>query len=273
MIDSQQVTRGRNCDYAWDAFGAKAYFEANYINLRDDDQKILEYVQEFFAGWFEANPPTSGIAGIDVGTGPNLYPALTMLPFCEKITLFEFSAANVAWLEKQKNQNWPSWDEAWVKFWDKLSQRESYRSLTDPQAELRKRVSIEAGDVFKLPSRAMAQSYDVGTMFFVAESITGQRNEFTAAVDDFFAVLKPGAPFAMAFMEHSDGYRVGDERYPATDIDRADVSQCLRDRALDLTIHTIDWGLKPLRAGYKGMILALGRVKRHGAERATEEID
>lgn len=261
MIESEQsVVDGRNLDYPWDAFDAEDYFRHNYVTLRDDDRKIVEIVRDFFATTLTTTPLPAGARGIDVGTGANLYPALTMLPFCDRITLYEFSAANVNWLRKQRNDGWPSWHEAWDQFWMHLCKQPAYQSVAQPQHDLSNRAEIVQGSIFELQGQDPVARWDIGTMFFVAESITGQRREFLSAVDHFFAVLKPNAPFAMAFMEHSAGYHVGGQKYPATDIDERDITQCLGERAHDIEVHNIGSGNRPLRDGYTGMILAHGRV-------------
>jgi hypothetical protein len=263
MIESEaSVAAGRNLDYAWDAFDPETYFRHNYVILRDDDRKIVELVRNFFAATLAASPLSPGARGIDVGTGANLYPALTMLPFCDRITLYEFSAANVDWLEHQRERGWPSWHEAWDQFWILLCKQPAYQGVAEPQSELAGRAEIVQGSIFELQGQDPADRWDIGTMFFVAESITGQRREFLKAVDHFFTILKPNAPFAMAFMEHSAGYHVGLQNYPATDIDERDIEQCLGDRAHDIRVHNIGSGNRPLRDGYTGMILAHGRVNR-----------
>jgi hypothetical protein len=262
MIESQRSgVAGCNLDYPWDEFDPETYFRRNYNILRDDDRMIVELVRDFFSATLTATPLPPNARGIDVGTGANLYPALTMLPFCEEITLFEFSAANVEWLKSQREHDWPSWDEAWDQFWMLLCKQPTYQSVTEAARELAERTRIVQGSIFELQGQERAGRWDIGTMFFVAESITGQQAEFLSAVDHFFSVLAPNAPFAMAFMEHSDGYQVKDRQYPATDIDEGDVADCLGERAHDVWVHRIGSGGRPLRKGYTGMILAHGRVK------------
>jgi hypothetical protein len=73
--------------------------------------------------------------------------------------------------------------------------------------------------VFELP----ASQWDLGTMFFVAESITEAPEEFRAAVAGFIGALRPGAPFAAAFMAGSDGYPVAGTYFPALPITPDDV--------------------------------------------------
>lgn len=252
-----------NRDYPWDEFNPVEYFKFNYVDLRDDDREIVEIVRDFLTRKLAASPLPRNARGIDVGTGANLYPALTMLPFCEEVTLYEHSEANVQWLLDQTKNGVPSWDEAWSQFWHLLAERKPYGELTEANAaELLadpKRVRVVKGDV--LAREALGQ-FDVATMFFVAESITSERDEFLEAMDHFFAMLKPDALFAMAFMEHSQGYQVGAQKFPATDIGEQEVWNCLRAHASDFSLHRLSAEDKPLREHYTGMIVAHGQRKK-----------
>ena len=81
----------------WDEFDPDAYLTKNYWSLRDDDRMIMTVVRDFFASTASVGPARA----LDVGSGTNLYPALAMLPFCERLDLVEFSASNVAWLKRE----------------------------------------------------------------------------------------------------------------------------------------------------------------------------
>lgn len=250
----------RNVDYPWDEFDPEEYLTHNYAELRDDDREILEFVSSFFVEAFRGNEKTGTLRAIDVGTGANLYPAMAMLPFCSSITLYEYSQSNVDWLRREHADGWPSWHRAWDKFWTLLCKQETYSDFSvNPNAELWERTEVVHGSVFDLGSDQ--RRWDLGTMFFVAESITQRRTEFTSAVDHFLDALAPNAPFAIAFMEHSGGYHVADKHFPATDIGSGDVHGCLDDRAVDVELLRVETGDKPLRDGYSGMIIACGRVK------------
>jgi hypothetical protein len=97
-------------------------------------------------------------------------------------------------------------------------------------------------------------------MFFTAESISAEPSEFQVALASFIRSLRPGSPFAAAFMRNSEGYSVGVRQFPAVAITEDDVKCCLAHDTKDLTIHKIGLTNKPLRTGYGGMILATGRV-------------
>ncbi len=265
---------GKNDDIDWDGFDPATYYAHNYRSLRDDDEQILECVRDHFADAAEAGHLRPGGLGIDVGTGPNLYPALTMLPFCTEVTLYERARTNIRWLRRQQRALWPTWD-AWSKFWQVLLDRDEYRQIREPQQMLADRATIKRGSVFDLHAKPWyaighrdKPRYDIGTMFFVAESITNDEAEFRSAIDHFLRVLKPGAPFTIACMEHSAGYQVGTHHFPATDIGMSNLARALAGRVEgDVKIKHIGHGNNPIRDGYTGMLIALGRVKKEAEAR------
>ena len=247
--------QGDNGDYPWDDFDSAGYFEHNYSDLRHDDRQILETVRDFFwkadrAAGFRETAEERAVRGLDLGSGSNLYPALAMLPYCTELTLWEYSASNVDWLRAELKSYGPSWD----KFWERLELVPAYQAIADPRQALAERTVVHQGSVFDLP----AAEWDVGTMFFVAESLTSNAAEFAAATHRFVGALRPGAPFAAAFMENSTGYDVGDRRFPAVAVTRETVRDCLEDVGRNLDVQRIDSGNNPLRDGYSGMILVMG---------------
>jgi hypothetical protein len=237
-----------NSDFPWDEFDSHWYYNHNYKTLRDDDRQIIQAVRDFFV----TLDPSSHRKGIDVGSGSNLYPALTMLPLCHEITLYEYSTSNVSWLQREIQSYSLSWDS----FWQLLAVAPLYKSVDSPRETLAAVARVEQGNIFDLPQAR----WDIGTMFFTAESISSTPAEFRAALRSFIASLRTGAPFAAAFMEKSLGYDVGARRFPAVTITANDVESCLAADAEDFNIHRIGLTKKPLRDGYGGMILATGKV-------------
>jgi len=244
----QLVNVGRNADFAWDLFDSAAYFEHNYRQLRADDRKIIVTIADHFNG---ISPRMRGARAIDVGAGANLYPALAMLPFADDITLYERAETNVQWLERERQSPQASW----APFWAAMSEgRAAYQEIDQPLKVLGDHTRVVQGDVFQLPN----QQYDLGTMFFVAESITRTRSEFSRATRSFVDSLRPAAPFAVAFMRESAGYTVGDRRFPAYAVDEREIARLLGKIAHDLRIEVIE--SSDLRDGYTGMIIVTGRA-------------
>jgi NNMT/PNMT/TEMT family len=245
--------KSRNADYEWDEFDPVDYLKRNYAVLREPDRRIIGEVRKHFSA--VADHPPSGTRGIDVGCGSNLYPALTMLPFCGEITLADHSESNVEWLASEVE----SYSTIWDPFWNELAGSGPYTRIRDPRYEVYYKAKVQKGDLFELP-RAY---WDIGTMFFVAESISADREEFRRGTQRFVRALKPGRPFAAAFMAGSKGYEVGGHSFPAVEVDEGDVRDCLNDVAyeVDIRVWPVDPNKhEPLREGYSGMILALGKA-------------
>jgi hypothetical protein len=255
----------------WDAFHAHEYWKANYAFMRGDDRRFLESLRDFF----RLEPGAGDWTGVDVGSGANLYPALAMLPLCKEITLWEYGATNCDWLRGEVRRYSTHWDP----FWRTLRAAGRYDEIgTNARGRLARTAKVHQGSLFDLPQWSPDRpewGFDVGTMFFVAESITDDPDRFYEAVDKFTGSLRPGAPFAAAFMRNSSGYVVGSQEFPALNIEERDVHEHLAKIAPDLRIETVDTRgqfVKPgdpadprptrrLRHGYDGMILALGHIQ------------
>lgn len=240
----------RNADYPWAGFDSDSYFEHNYRRVRDDDRSVVALVRDYFAANLEPSGDGGGLRGIDVGTGPNFYPALSMLPFCDRIDLFEYSETNIAWLERQRSTAWGEVEDSVRAFWEIFSAHPVYRDSCDPAGlgtSLASRTSVVQGSVFDLyvdPHEA----YDVGTMFFVAESLSADEREFELAVQRFLGVLRPGGCFAAAMMERSQGYEVDGVRYPATAVTVDDIRRTLTGLGAAAETHYIPLPGVPIRA-------------------------
>jgi NNMT/PNMT/TEMT family len=254
-----------NADDLWNTFSPSDYWRRNYSKLQAEDQEIIRLVSGFLASAFADRAPAR--RAIDVGSGTNLYPALLMLPWTEQILLADYSESNVSWLQDQVADDTDPW--AWRLFWREMREAKGYRDVDMPRKRLREAcvgkpgfAGIERLSIFDLPEAR----FDLGTMFFVAESITKEPEVFRDGVERFVSALKPGAPFAAAFMAGSDGYEVADTVFPAVPITSDDVMWHLdalgvREPSVELlkTSHRV-------RDGYAGMIVATGCAsnRRHG---------
>ena len=247
----------RNADARWSDFSAYDYWSHNYESLQPEDQEIIRLVSDFLADAFRGRPLAR--RAIDVGAGPNLYPALLMLPWTGELLLTDYSPDNIDWLRRHVLDDRAPW--TWQPFWAQLRGRPGYDLITEPRKQLHAACTgqdgyagIEQRSIFELPEA----EWELGTMFFVAESITQDPLEFKAAVGAFLSALAPGAPFAAAFMAGSEGYGVGRTRFPALGVSRGDVEERLRELgAGELSVTQIQ-APPGVRPGYTGMIVATG---------------
>lgn len=238
-----------NEEFPWDSFDSEWYLAHNYGKLRDDDREILERLAEFFSSIGDQGLKR----GVDVGTGSNLYPLLALLPLCGHITLRERASTNCQWLRNEIARYSSTWDP----YWEQLAKWPLYQPIGDPRWSVHERAHVERGSIFDLPR----STYDIGTMFFVAESITERADEFVRATRSFLRSLQPNAPFAAAFMRESRGYDVAGVHFPAVAITEEHVQKCLDSEGIQkANIETIA-SATPLRKGV-GMMLVTGRSAR-----------
>jgi hypothetical protein len=186
----------RNADAPWKEFSSNDYWRRNYSDLHAEDREIIRRVSDFLICAFAERPPAE--RAIDVGSGTNLYPALLMLPWTERILLADYSESNVGWLQDQLADDTDPWP--WLPFWCEIQEAKGYSYVDKPRARLREACVSEPGysgverfSIFDLPEAR----WDVGTMFFVAESITEDAVEFRAAVAAFVGGI-PGGRYPLS---------------------------------------------------------------------------
>ncbi|MEU1051959.1 SCO2525 family SAM-dependent methyltransferase [Streptomyces sp. NPDC005876] len=239
----------RNADAPWSKFDPEAYVDDNYRTPLDVDLLIVRMMRDHFSRCLEGTGRYT-IRGVDVGAGANLYPALSMLPWCEKVVLLEYAEPNVEYLERQTAPG--GLDGVWDAFWDVLRQAPAYRDV-DPRTRAGEVVRVERQNLFDLDGH---RRWDLGTMFFVADSMSECPEEFRRGVRCFMNALTDGAPFAAAFMKESVGYQVGEERFPAYRVNEHRARESLAPYSDGLEIHDLN---HLVREGHDGMLLALGR--------------
>ncbi|GJF20091.1 MULTISPECIES: SCO2525 family SAM-dependent methyltransferase [Streptomyces] len=239
----------RNADAPWSKFDPEVYVDNNYRTPLEVDRLIVRLMRDHFSRCFAGAVPDS-VRGVDVGAGANLYPALSMLPWCEKILLLEYAGPNVEYLKRQTSAQ--GYDTAWDAFWEELRQAPAYRGL-EPRTRFSDIVRVERGNLFDLDGQ---RRWELGTMFFVADSMSECPEEFQRGVRCFMNALNEGAPFAAAFMKESVGYQVGEHQYPAYRVNEDRARESLIPFCKELEIHDLHHVVRP---GHEGILLALGQ--------------
>ena len=251
MADSDPTIR--NGAVRWSDFDAGEYWNLNYASVLPEDAQIIACASKFL---IEACGPPSGLKrAVDVGAGTNLYPSLLMIPWLEHIVFTEYAPRNIDWLGKNLTHTPGEWD--WQPFWDLVAGRPCYQAIDDPRGRLAAAHEIRPLSIFDLPRR----EWDLGSMFFVADGMTTDEDEFERAVRRFLDALLPGSPFLMAFMEGSEGYDVSDLQFPSVKVTQDSLKSLLAGLPVTGTsVHRTDKSAQPLRPGYDAMLLVTGFV-------------
>jgi len=238
---------------AWSDFDADEYWHINYSSVLPEDAEIIQCASKFL---IEAcGPPSHSKRAVDVGAGANLYPALLMLPWAEHIVFTEYAEPNIDWLAENLPDASGEWQ--WQPFWDLIADRACYRAVEQPRRRLAAVHEIRRVSIFDLPPR----TWDLGSMFFVADGMTTDAAEFELAVRSFLNALKPGSPFMMAFMEGSSGYDVHGVRFPAVRVTPESLDALLTDLPVTgASVLRTDNSIRRVRHGYDAMLLVTGFI-------------
>jgi len=241
----------RNDAVPWSNFDADEYWSNNYASVLPEDAEIIQCASKFL---IEAcGEPARLKQAVDVGAGTNLYPALLMLPWAERVVFTEFASPNVDWLSQDLADAPGEW--RWQPFWDLVAGMPCYRAVEHPRGLLAAGHDVRTVSIFDLPPR----TWDLGSMFFVADGMTTDQEEFEAAVRAFLGSLRPGSPFLMAFMEGSTGYDVRGQRYPSVEVTPRSLDALLaRLPVADASVLRTDNSVRRLRPGYDAMLLVTG---------------
>jgi hypothetical protein len=216
----------RNADVLWDDFDTGGYVAANYATLHELDRQIITELAPYYAAL-----PAAGLATtLDVGTGPNLYPLMLAAAASRRLESVEPSAANREYLHKVCEQGA---DACWLEFWRLC--RELNPTLPGDLAQVLARVGVRRGDAFTLP-RAR---YDLVSMSFVAESVTGVREEFEEICRRFASAAAPGGHLVAALMAGMPSYELGGEVLPSCPIDEDALTGALRGLAEELDVRRL----------------------------------
>jgi hypothetical protein len=251
MADSDPTIR--NDAVRWSDFDAGDYYTRNYASVLPEDAEIIQCASKFL---IEAcGPPSPVKRAVDVGAGTNLYPSLLMIPWAEHIVFTERAPANIDWLRQNLVDAPGEWP--WQPFWDLVADLPCYQTISDPRRRLAAAHEIRMQSIFELSER----TWDLGSMFFVADGMTTDEAEFEFAVRKFLAALLPGSPFLMAFMEGSRGYVVHGKPFPSVKISPRSLDSLLAKLPVTGTsVLRTDNSVRALRPGYDAMLLVTGFV-------------
>ncbi len=234
-------------NHLWELFDPEIYVRDNYVDLHDEDRRIIDILVPYFE-----KKLSGGCRVLDIGTGPNLYPLMAISPYASTIDCLEISSRNIDFLTRQLHKPSVYWN-AFSAYMSSLNIRYKKRSI----ARLRQNVVIRKGSILKRPDKA----YDVVMMFFCAESITSSALEFEVACDNFIRSAKPKGMFVAAFMENSCGYSVGPIHFPAYPVHKKLLECVFTPHCDSVTMYHIPRAKEPLRDGYTGMVLLVGTKK------------
>jgi hypothetical protein len=251
--DSDHGPRG-NAAYPWGQFDPEVYFQQYYAEPHADDDRVVRMAADALK---QASPDGNDLSVLDVGTGPSLIPFLCALPRARRLTAWEYSEPNIAWLkdEMARSELRAPWRHFWKTARDAYGVR--WELPDDPAALLRERSTITQGSIFDLP----AGNWDAATMFFCAESITKRQDEFEAACVAFARSVRRGGTLAAAFLVRSEGYVVADQLFPALKLSPEAIERVFTACVDNVRCEAVGIVDREIRSGYSGQLFLTGTAR------------
>lgn len=245
--DETPVELLHNRDVDWNRWPVQTYLEENYRVPHPADLAVIDHHARFYR---RLRPGSIG-RSLEFGAGPNLYPLMLAASVSRHIQAVEPSAASVAYLQGQLRNGA---DRSWSAFYE-----ECRRRLPTLPPDLNTALSIvevtHAG-----AAEIGADAYDLGSMHFVAESVTEDLAEFTALCERFAKAVRPGGPLIAAFMENMGRYRLGDgSSWPGVRVDSDIVRAVFARLATGIEVTRIEADATLPDYGYTGMVLMTAR--------------
>ncbi len=254
----------------WSDFDPVEYVNRNYDKILSADQLIIKKV---IAGLRDMDLPRLRRVA-DVGAGPNFYPAMLLASLIEPdghIDLIEYSGTNRRFMQTllgdgdgifyNKNKAGVAQEidtrEPWQKFETFIAQFGMEPRFRHTFSKARRAAKSVAGDVYWLPEAA----YDFVSSYFVPESITISKIEYSIAVNSLLGAVRPNGGFMMAFMIGSAGWPAGEgTQFPAVDLSFTDVQEMFEAiPGIEAETTYVEDEHEKARPGYHGMSIVIGR--------------
>lgn len=249
----------------WNAFDVDEYVDRCYAQrIMDVDAFIIRGVIDAFRE-LDLQPGELARA-VDVGAGPNLFPALLLAPFLRpaegggRLELIDVSRPNRDYLRSVLEADSAG---IWAKFEDLMvSCSGRWAGAFD---RVRAVAEVRAGDVYALPP----ENYDAVSSFFVTESITTSADECRLAIEKLIAATRPGGLVVVGHMLGSHGWHAGTGvHFPAVPVTVALLREWYGDHLDGLQV--VDPPLTPeVREDYAGTAVVVGRRRGRTALAAS----
>jgi len=247
----------------WDQFDPWAYVAHNYQKMMTEDREIISIISNELTSM---NIPLKQFKIVgDVGTGPNLYPAILISPYVSEngqIELIEPVLPNRNYLKKLFNNlsnnepalfgnNWSNYACEIVGLCGNI--------YSNALCRLQRLIKIKNGSIYHLPE----DEYDFVSSYFVAESISDSYYQFQLALNNIVNSVVTGGIIVTTHMLHSEGYQAGENtKFPAVKISLDQLEESLVKTGLKKGGYKI-WTVstrKPeekVREGYQGMAVVI----------------
>lgn len=242
------------------SFDPEQYYKQNYLEgILPEDAFLIEFATHVLRDGLGVAPRTFGRV-IDVGNAGVLIGPGMLAPFVRddgQMVLMDTGSPQMRQIAKTLRSGRRGNLGLWQKYQDLFARHGLWQDCLHRVCQLG---VAERRSVFELePNDA-----DAGAMFYVAESITPDRNRMTTAVHCFLDAIRPGGLVVWAAMIESEGYDSPGALFSATAINPQDMLELAKGKVGSIRVGYIESSHGARRTEgpqYSGMAILVGVKK------------
>ena len=230
------------------------YLTDYYSDVEPDELETIR----FFVGAIETASPGEPV--LFFGVGPTLHHVFLAAPHVSEIHLGDYLPENLREIQRWLDRDPDAHD--WRPFVRYTLECEGVASPTDDQIGMREELTrariTRLLEVDARQAPATTERYATVVSAYCADSATADRATWEAYMRNIAAHVRPGGLFITSALRRSDGYRVGDRRFPSANVDERDLRAVLADAFDDPTVEARELAEHESQ-GYGGIVLASAR--------------
>lgn len=239
----------------WDSFAPKAYLEEYYLELSDENKRLLE----FFAREHRNVPPDSVL--LDFGSGPTVYSLISAANHVRMIHLADLLEVNLREVAKWLRGGGFDWTHYFEYALKAEGASADGREIVARVELLREKIRwIGKCNAFALPplSAGGLCTYYVVASSFCAECIASDKRQWLEVLQNIFSLLREGGKGILIALESADSYVIKGQRWRALPVTVDDVYEGMVRVGFRQATISIERTRASGGQGYRGIVLASG---------------
>lgn len=243
----KRVARPEKCIRNWKReFNPRDYLNEYYLSVFPEDLAVMHWVRN------ELIDARDEAVLVEMGGGPTIYQLVTAAPLVREIHFSDYLDANLdevkQWIEgnMERSFNWDQHIRAGLEL-------EGFQNVTEELVEeraalIRRKIrQLTHCDIRKKNPLGKNKKgyYDILSMHYVPESVTGSLRSWERNLRNACTVLKPDGKLIMTCLVGACYFKVGAKYFCATPVNQSIIEEVL---------HEIGFSkikLRPIKTGYR----------------------
>lgn len=211
-------------DFNFESWDPNKYLN-DYFNDAPEFEDTIKFIIDNLKGKFYKR-------AIDVGCGPTVCYWSSVSNFCRHMDIADFKKSNLNvikdWVYNKGKFNWTHFSRLALRYLGKSADAVSVK-IYEEQTKMKLK-NLYLCNAFQQPVFEGAESYDLVTTFYCADSISKNMTEWMLAMDNICSLITSNGSFMGAALEKCKFYCIDGIKYPCADLTKKDIENYLVSR-------------------------------------------